>query len=75
MTKARLVRWGLAVILFVAAVVDAYLAMSESVAWPAVLAVIWIGVAAALIMPRPVPRVIEVPSPRAAPAATRAAHV
>ncbi|MGH3860236.1 hypothetical protein [Actinokineospora sp.] len=75
MTTNTRVRWGLAVILFFAAIVDAYLAMSESVVWPAVLAVVWLGIAGALITPRPASPAIEVPRPRTAPAPTRAAHV
>lgn len=75
MTTNTRVRWGLAVILFVAAIVDAYLAMSESVLWPAVLAVLWLGIAGALISARPASPVVDVPKPRSAPVSKRAAHV
>ncbi len=57
-------RWLLAMILIVAAGVNAYLAVAEAVVWPAVLALVWIGIAAALIMPH---RTTEVPHGEASP--------
>ncbi|WP_054050321.1 hypothetical protein [Alloactinosynnema sp. L-07] len=57
-----MLRWTLATILLVAAMVNAYLALSESVVWPIVPAVLWILVAAALITAEPKS---EVPAPRA----------
>ncbi|SDH79344.1 hypothetical protein SAMN05192558_10578 [Actinokineospora alba] len=75
MTTNTRVRWGLAVILFLAAIVDAYLAMSESVVWPAILAVLWIGIAGALISARPASPVVDAPSPHPVPVPARAAHV
>ncbi|GLZ39407.1 hypothetical protein Acsp05_30310 [Actinokineospora sp. NBRC 105648] len=44
-------RWLLAAVLVAAAAVNGYLAISEWVLWPAPLALIWIGVAAALVIP------------------------
>jgi hypothetical protein len=60
--SSRMLRWGLAAMLLIAALVDAYLAVSESVAWPAILAVAWIGLAAALITQETKP--VEIPGPR-----------
>lgn len=47
----RALRWLLALVLVGSASVNAYLALSEAVLWPAVLALVWLGVAAALVMP------------------------
>ncbi|WP_084467798.1 hypothetical protein [Actinokineospora inagensis] len=47
----RAVRWTLATILTAAAAIDAYLALSAKVWWPIPLALVWIGFAAALLVP------------------------
>ncbi|MCP2272958.1 hypothetical protein [Actinokineospora diospyrosa] len=60
----RPVRWSLAAVLTAAAAVDTYLALSEGVWWPLTLAVVWIGFAAALLLPAAEP--VEVPAPRTA---------
>ncbi|WP_436500795.1 hypothetical protein [Actinokineospora sp. HUAS TT18] len=57
-----MLRWTLATILLVAAVVNAYLAMAESVLWPVVPALVWALLAAALLTPEPKP---DIPEPRA----------
>ncbi|SDC28635.1 hypothetical protein [Actinokineospora iranica] len=48
----RPVRWLLASILVIAALVNTYIAFAEGVIWPAPLALLWIGIAAALLAPR-----------------------
>ncbi|MGX7829384.1 hypothetical protein ACTG9Q_30280 [Actinokineospora sp. 24-640] len=45
----QLVRWALAAVLVSAALVDGYLAASEGVLWPVALALLWVGLAAALL--------------------------
>ncbi|MGQ0841414.1 hypothetical protein [Actinokineospora sp.] len=47
----KTVRWLLAAVLVAAATVNTYIAFAQSVVWPAPLAVVWIGIAAALITP------------------------
>ncbi|SER99228.1 hypothetical protein [Actinokineospora terrae] len=64
MASKRRVRWSLAAILTTAAAVDVYLALSESVWWPLTLAPIWLGFAAALLLPAPEP--VTIPMPRTA---------
>ena len=47
--RDRLMRWSLAAVLVGAALVNGYLAVSEGVVWPVVLALLWVGLAAALL--------------------------
>ncbi|GGS37953.1 hypothetical protein [Actinokineospora fastidiosa] len=63
--RDRFTRWGLASVLVVAALLDGYLAVSENVLWPVALALLWVGLAAALLTAR-------TPEPAAFPQARRA---
>ncbi|MGW5050163.1 hypothetical protein [Actinokineospora sp. NPDC004072] len=63
--RDRLTRWALASVLVVSAMVNGYLAASEDVLWPVALALLWVGLAAALLT-------AEAPVP-AAPRTTRRA--
>ncbi|HVK23046.1 MAG TPA: hypothetical protein VM677_16935 [Actinokineospora sp.] len=56
-----MLRWILATILVIASLVNAYLAVSESVVWPVVPAALWVLLAAALVTTDTKP---EVPAPR-----------
>jgi hypothetical protein len=51
--RDQVVRWALAMVLVVAALVDGYLAASEGVLWPVALALLWVGLAAALLTAEP----------------------
>ncbi|GAA3062806.1 hypothetical protein Aglo01_27280 [Actinokineospora globicatena] len=64
MGSTRRVRWSLAAVLTTAAGIDVYLSLSEGVWWPLALAVVWIGIAAALLLPATEP--VEIPTPRTA---------
>jgi hypothetical protein len=55
--RDRVTRWSLAAVLMAAALVNGYLAASESVLWPLALALLWVGLAAGLLSveaPKPV---------------------
>lgn len=45
-------RWLITAVLLTAALVNLYLAFSEGVVWPVACAVVWLGVAAALVAQR-----------------------
>ncbi|MFC7616723.1 hypothetical protein ACFQV2_27955 [Actinokineospora soli] len=62
--RERFTRWSLAAVLVAAALINGYLAVSEAVVWPVVLALLWVGLAAALLS-------AEAPVSAAPPAARR----